>query len=368
MLRRFNPTIVMPIILMGVASCATTNYGGELQPPISQMTGTPDGPVSHVWVDTDRREVMVVAGPFHVRQTTMHGAGGVEHGEHGGHDSSMKTPLIPMVWPVDGGLRGFKLGVFSGDGTPLPRTLIHHLNALNFDRRELVYPVPARLIAIGAETPDIKVPNSHQVVLERGDSIGWYVAWHNDTGKDIEDVYVELVLPYGELEEGRAPPITSIYLDADLKIGDQTTFDVPPGRSEKSYEFEIPTGGKLLAAAGHVHDYGVEVRLEDVETGKVLFRLKSDRDAEGKVSSVEQKIFRRFFNLFDASIALETNHMYRIVGVYDNPTGKTQTGMAQIGALFRPDDPDAWPTNDRSDPVYQLDVSGLPQLLTDHAH
>ncbi len=356
MLRRFHP-----VIFLAATACASTNYGGELEPPISRMTGTPDGPVSQVWVDTDRREVMVVAGPFHVQQTVMSEGEGAEHD---GHD---KTPLLPVVWPVDGGLRGFKLGVFSSDGTPLPRSLVHHLNVLNFDRRELVYPVPTRLIAIGSETPDIRLPSSHQVVLERGDSLGWYVAWHNDTGKDIEDAYVELVLPYGELKEGRAP-LTMVYLDADLKIGDRTSFDVPPGHSEKSFEFEVPTSGKLLAAGGHVHDYGVEVRLEDVETGKVLFRLESDRDEEGKVSSVDQKIFRRFFNLFDASIQLETNRTYRIVGVYDNPTGEIQPGMAQIGALFRPDDPADWPANDRSDPIYQLDVSGLPPHLTNHRH
>ena len=80
---------------------------------------------------------------------------------------------------------------------------------------------------------------------------------------------------------------------------------------------------------------------------------------------MEQKIFRRFFNLFDASIELKTNHTYRIVGVYDNPTGETQPGMAQIAALFRPAD---WPANDRSDPVYQLDLSGLPQPLINHRH
>ena len=113
MFRRFNP-----IILLAVASCVTTNYGGELQPSFSQMTGTPDQPESHVRVDADRREVVVVAGPFHVQQTVMNEAGGMDHGGHGGHDSSMKTPLVPVVWPVDGGLRGFKLGVFSGDGTP----------------------------------------------------------------------------------------------------------------------------------------------------------------------------------------------------------------------------------------------------------
>ncbi len=364
MFRRFNP-----LILLAVASCATTSYGGQLQPPFSQMTGTLEAPESHVRVDTERREVVMVAGPFHVQQTMTSAGEGMEQGGHGGHDDSMKTPLIPVVWPVDGGLRGFKLGVFSGDGTPLPRDLIHHLNTLNFDRRELLYPVPARIIAIGSETPDIKVPNSHQVILERGDSLGWYIMWHNDTGRDIEDVYVELVLPYGELEEGRAP-VTTMYLDANLTVGNETSFDVPPGRSEKSYDFELPTGGRLLAAGGHLHDYGVEVRLEDVEAGRVLFRLESDMDAEGRVSSVEQKIFRRFFKLFDASLELKPNHTYRIVGVYDNPTGETipMGGMAQIGALFRPDDPDLWPVNDPSDPAYQLDLSGLPESLADHLH
>lgn len=126
--------------------------------------------------------------------------------------------------------------------------------------------MPARLIAIDSETLDIKVPNSYQVILERGDRLGWYIMWHNDTGRDIEHVYVE--------------------------------------------------------------------------AGKVLSRLESDMDAEGMVSSVEQKIFRRFFKLFDAILELKPNHTYRIVGVYDNPTGETipMGGMAQIGALFRPDD------------------------------
>ena len=178
--------------------------------------------------------------------------------------------------------------------------------------------MPTRLIAIGPDTPDTKVPNSYQVALERGDNLGWYIMWNNDTGQPIEDVYVELVLPYGELDEEVAT-ITSLYLDTNLYIGNETSFDVPPGHFEKSYEFELPTGGQLL---------------------------------------------------FDDSIELKPNHKYRIVGVYDNPTGETLLGggMAQIGGLFRPHDPAAWPENDPSDPLYQLDLSGLPEPLKDHAH
>lgn len=180
---------------------------------------------------------------------------------------------------------------------------------------------------------------------------------------------MELVLPYGEVEEGQAP-LVPVYLDTNLEVGHETSFDVPPGLSERSYEFELPTSGRVLAAGGHVHDYGVEVRLEDVASGKVLFRLRSERDAERRVTAVEQKIFRRFFNLFDASIELTANHTYRIVGVYDNPTGQTipSGGMAQIGALFRPDDVSEWPVNDGSDPLYQLDLSGLPAPLANRRH
>lgn len=352
MSRRF-----LPLVLLAVSSCVSAGFPGELEVPHAQMTGAPGEPESHVWVDQARREVRVVAGPFHVHAMTMDHHGDMEH------DPSMRTPLVPFLWPVADGLRGFKLGLFTSDGTRLPRSLLHHLNLLNFDRRELLYPVPARILAIGADTRDAQVPNSYQVRLERGDSLGWYIMWNNETGQDIDGVYVELVLAYGELHGGQAP-LTTLYIDTNLTVGNPTSFDVPPGRSEKSYEWESPVGGDLLAAGGHMHEYGVEVRLEDVEAQKVLFRLKSHEGENGE-AWVEQKIFRKFFNLFDASIELKAHHRYRIVGVYDNPTGDTirMGGMAQIGGLFRPHDWTAWPKNDRGDELYQLDESGMPRPL-----
>jgi hypothetical protein len=42
--------------------------------------------------------------------------------------------------------------------------------------------------------------------------------------------------------------------------------------------------------------------------------------------------------------------------------------MAQIGALFRPDDLADWPSNDPSDPFYQVDLLGLSQPLINHVH
>lgn len=329
------------------------------------MNFTAEAPGVRSWVDRDREEVVMVAGPFTVPGGPMSHGSAMQHGGHGAQDEAMKTPLVPLEWPVEGGLRGFRLRLFQSDGTRLPRDLIHHMNALHFDRRELLYPVATRLVAVGSETPDIFLPESHQILMAPGDSIGWYIMWHNETGRAIEDVYVELALPYGGPPTPDRTPLTSLYLDTNLTVGEETSFDVPPGHFEKTYEFEVPTGGTILAAGGHVHDYGVEVRLEDAETDRVLFRLTSERDEEGRVSSVEQKIFRRFFGLFESGVRLESGRRYRVVGVYENPTGETipQGGMAQIGGLFRPDEPDAWPVVDRTDARYRLDRAGIPEPL-----
>ncbi|MDT8341087.1 MAG: hypothetical protein RQ751_06205 [Longimicrobiales bacterium] len=359
--------LFLPLLLLP-GGCVGTRYAVESEPPLAQMTSDAAEPGVHTRVDSERNEVVMVAGPFTIPAGTMDHGSGASHGGHGAHMEGMKTPLVPLVWPVDGGLRGFRLGLFRPDGTRLPRDLIHHMNALHFDRRELIYPVATRLIAVGSETPDILLPESHQVRMARGDSVGWYIMWNNETGRAIEDVYVELALPYGEAPEPGHTPLTTLYFDTNLTVGEETSFDVPPGRSEKAHEFRVPVGGTILAAGGHVHDYGVEVRLEEVETGRVLFRLESDRDGEGRVSSVEQKIFRSFFGLFESGIRLEPGRSYRVVGVYDNPTGETipMGGMAQIGGLFRPDTPARWPATDRTDAGYRLDRTGIPAPLHGH--
>jgi hypothetical protein len=354
MLRRCSPSLLL--VAFVASSCVSTSFPGDLAPPRAQMTGAPGRPVSHTWVDTTSHEVRVVAGPFRIAPMMMHGHGAMEQG------SMMTTPLIPLVWPVAKGLKGFKMRLFTREGQELPRTLLHHLNLLDFGRRDLLYPVPARVFAVGADTKDVMVPDSYSVRVQQGDSLAWYIMWSNDEPTAIEGVYVELVLAYSDVDGAHAP-MTTLYIDTNLNVGNPTSFDVPPGRSEKSYEWEPAVGGALLAAGGHMHEYGVEVRLEDAETNKVLFRLKSH--TENGEAWVDQKVFRRFFNLFDASIKLKAHHRYRIVGVYDNPTGDTipAGGMAQIGGLFKPDNWDQWPANDPADSLYQLDVSGMPRPL-----
>jgi hypothetical protein len=148
-----------------------------------------------------------------------------------------------------------------------------------------------------------------------------------------------------------------IYMDVNLTVGGSNTFDVPPGKSSKSYEFTLPVGGRLLGVGGHMHDYGVGVRLEDAETGKVVTRVTATRDSAGKVL----KMSRKLYGVSGEGLKLKGNHRYRVVGDYDNPTNETKVkgAMAHMVGLFVPDDMSKWPRIDLNDPTYQRDLASL---------
>jgi hypothetical protein len=210
----------------------------------------------------------------------------------------------------------------------------------------------------GTETDDVSVPKTIGVPLTPGMKLGMYVAWHNDTGKDLEGVYLKVTMLWTPKNQN-PQPVNSlpIYMDVNLTVGGSNTFDVPPGKSEKAHEFTLPVSGRLLGVGGHLHDYGVRVRLEDAETGKVLTTVVARRDSTGKVT----KIGRKLFGVSGDGLKMKANHRYRVVGEYENPTGKTlvKGAMAHMAGLFVPDDLSEWPAIDPADPEYQRDLASL---------
>ncbi|MBA3894248.1 MAG: hypothetical protein H0X69_11240 [Gemmatimonadales bacterium] len=310
-------------------------------------------PTVTVSVDSSRKELVILAGPFDLPNMPP-----ME--DHGMMDLGMShdTPIQRFEWPIDGWLRGFELELVDRGGKPVPREVIHHMIMVNFSRRQLVYPASERLMGAGTETEDIKVPKTIGVPMKPGMKLGMYVAWHNDTGEDFHGVQMKLKMLWTPKNQN-PPPVNAlpIYMDVNLTVGGSNTFDVPPGRSEKAHEFTLPVGGRLLGIGGHLHDYGVRVRLEDAETGKVLTVVEATRDSAGKVT----KVGRRLFGVSGEGLKLKGNHRYRVVGEYDNPTGRTliKGAMAHMAGLFSPDDMSKWPTIDQANPAYQRDMASL---------
>ncbi len=308
-------------------------------------------PVLTVSVDSVHHRVIVSAGPFDLPNMPADMAE-MHHGS---------PQVFRFRWPVTGGMQGFDVEMRDAAGNPLPREIVHHLIGVNFDRRQLVYHAVERLFGWGSETDPVMLPNGVAVPLEQGEHLGVYTMWHNDTGKDITGAYLRVILPY--IPGKKYIPVFPLYVDVNNVIGGVTTFDIPPGKSTRSYEFEFPISGKLIGVGGHLHDYGVAVSLQDAQTGKTLVRLKAQRDKDGHVSHVGRFIW----GFHDSAMPIEAHHKYRVVAEYDNQSGETITAgaMGHINGAFSPDDPSEWPKLDRNDPAVQRDIAALPSAGTD---
>src|SRR6266540_2353633 len=154
-------------------------------------------PQMRMRIDSARHEVVVLAGPFRVPPSPPE----MDHMmmmDGSDHDMDMDMPLTPVqtfTWPVTGWMHGFKVELLDGDGRVLPQRLMHHLIAVNFSRRQFIYPAVERLMGVGEESDhDVSIPKSIGVPLVPGQEIGVYVMWNNQTGADLPAVYYRLTL------------------------------------------------------------------------------------------------------------------------------------------------------------------------------
>jgi hypothetical protein len=306
-----------------------------------------------VTVDSAHHVVRVKAGPFFLpNMPHMEDHGMMDMG------SGAMTPVYHFTWPVEGWLRGFDSGVEDSLGHPLPKKLMHHMIGVNYSRRQAIYPAAERLFGAGAETADATIPATIGVPMKPGMDLGFYIMWHNESGADMDGVYMTIALKYSPRNQNPRPiEVLPLYMDVNLTVGGSNTFDVPPGRSEKSHDFVFPLDGRLLGYGGHLHDYGVGVRLIDTQTGKVVAQVHSQRHKDGTIIGVS----RSLPGVRGQGVRLHAGRTYRIIASYDNPTGRLlhNGAMAHITGIFAPDNPADWPRIDESDPQYQLDLASL---------
>ena len=320
---------------------------------LAGLDETPPAPTVRVTVDSSRHELIVTSGPFDLPNMPP-----ME--DHAMMDLGMShdTRLQRFEWPVNGWFRGFRVELVDRHGRAVPPHVMHHMIMVNFSRRQLLYSAAERLMGTGTETGEVTVPKTIGVPMKPGMQLGMYIAWHNDTGQDLEGVHLKLIMLWTPKNQNPQPVnALPIYMDVNLTVGGTNTFDVPAGKSSKAYEFTLPVGGRLLGVGGHMHDYGSGVRLEDAETGKVLTRVKAERDAQGKLV----KVSRKLFGVSGQGLRLKPRHRYRVVGEYDNPTGELRVkgAMASMVGLFVPEDMNRWPAIDPWDPTYQRDLASL---------
>ncbi len=304
-----------------------------------------DSAAVHTRVDSARREIVITVNSISIPAA-----------EAGGHHGP--EVRLPVEWPVKGWMRGWHIDVLDSAGNVLPREMLHHAGVVNLDRRQLAYPVPERLVASGAETKPVLLPASMGVPMTPDQHLVLFYMLTNHTATPVGGATLRVTINYTPDRENGPRNVMPFIVDAFVgQNGGDRSFDLQPGLTETSAEFTIATGGHLRALGAHLHDFAVEIRLEDVATNKVLARLKTKRDSTGKVLSVASTKFL----LKWGGLKLKPDHKYRVVGVYDNPTCGVipQGAMAVLVGVFIPDDMSKWPAVNRLDPLYAEDYAQL---------
>jgi hypothetical protein len=300
-------------------------------------------PAARITADPRRREVTIELPAVDL-------PAGVA-GHHGA-----ELPAAAGELPVDGAIFGFRAEVVDADGHLLPSELIHHFNVMDPEGRELFLPISRRILAIGKETGAVRLPwFLVGARIHAGERVLANAMLHNPTGQEYRGVRVRMVVSY--TPSGRPWPILRGFpwqLDVAFPVGDKS-FDLPPGRSERTYEGSPAVPGNLVVIGGHLHEYGRFIEVSDATTGKRIWYGEPTRTADGKEGAIP---IGKLYGLTHVGVHITPEHRYRIRVVYDNPTGEVVRagGMGVVAGLFIPDRGTVWPSADPTDTLYQQDL------------
>lgn len=266
----------------------------------------------------------------------------------------LRTPVQLVELPIRGWLHGFTWEIRDGEGRALPDELLHHVNFIDPDARELFAPIPRRVLAAGRETKKQEMPGILGYPLEADTRLLVSAMFANPTGRGVSEAYLHVRLLYSEEDDHLIDPrpVYPFYLDVMGPVGPKE-FDVPPGRKVVSWEGSPAIPGRMLAIGGHLHDYADSLRFIDVTEDEVVWEATPTVNEEGRVTGVPtSKLWWR------GGVKVEPDHTYRIEVVYRNPLDRPapDRGMGAIGGILLASGDAEWPPLDRRERAYAADL------------
>jgi hypothetical protein len=123
--------------------------------------------------------------------------------------------------------------------------------------------VGERFFAAGDERTAIAFPSGY------GYRLRWYDSWNllvdlMNHSADAKAVYLKITYTYRSSAEA-VKRLKPVWLDID-QCGD-STYSIPTGFSDAHWGWNVNVAGKVVAAIGHVHGYGVAVEATNESRG-----------------------------------------------------------------------------------------------------
>ncbi|MDH3297709.1 MAG: hypothetical protein OEM96_05480 [Gemmatimonadota bacterium] len=279
----------------------------------------------------------------------------------------LRLPIQLAAFPVDGWIHGFEVAMVDGEGNELPMDLLHHVNFIDPDKRELFSSIARRVMAAGRETLHEQLPRLIGYPVSDGDRMLIASMFANTLGQDYPDAHLLVRFQYTTEADGFFQPrnVYPFYLDVMGPIGGKD-FPVPPGKTVQYWEGQPAVDGRILGIGGHLHDHASKLSLLDMTTGKTVWETGPERNAEGRVTGVPSGSF-----MWTLGRKIFADHTYRISVEYDNPLDvpAPDGGMGAIGGVVWVGKNTAWPEFDRGDDMYVADLINTLQAPANlHGH
>ncbi|MFQ5528994.1 MAG: hypothetical protein ACE5FP_01465 [Gemmatimonadota bacterium] len=266
----------------------------------------------------------------------------------------LRLPIQLAVFPVDGWIHGFEATMLDGQGNEIPMDLLHHVNVIDPDKRELFSSIARRVMAAGRETTEERIPRLIGYPISDGDRMLIASMFANPLDRDFPDAHLVVRFHYSTESDGFLQPrdVYPFYLDVMGPIGGKD-FPVAPGKTVRHWEGKPAVDGRILGIGGHLHDHASKLTLVDMTTGKTVWETEPERNAEGRVTGVPSGSF-----MWTLGRKIFADHTYRISVEYDNPLDvpAADGGMGAIGGVVWVGTRTKWPEFDRSDDLYVADM------------
>lgn len=343
--------VTPPVVAQEATSPATTMAEAQVSTP-------PPLPVDRsslvdVRTRADARVVEFTIGPVELDP-------GMEH---------LRLPIQMAEFPIDGWIHGFEVEMVDSSGEPIPMDLLHHVNFIDPDKRELFSPISRRVMAAGRETMRERLPRVIGYPIARGDRMLIAAMLANPLDQDFADANLIVRFFYSDESDGFIQPrnVFPFYLDVMGPVGAKD-FMVPPGRSVTSWEGSPAVEGRILGIGGHLHDYATRLALIDVTADEVLWEVEPEGTPGGRVTGVPSDHF-----LWTLGKKIFPDRVYRIEVEYDNPLDRPAPdgGMGAIGGVVWIAEHADWPAFDRQNEAYLADLTNTlraPERLQGHGH
>jgi hypothetical protein len=258
------------------------------------------------------------------------------------HTSHMMMPQPPdLEWqiPIDGWLLAYTPSLVDENGKSVPGVVLHHTAFWNENRADFLCPnKEEHIFGAGGEMTQWMLVPGYGYRVQMGDTIRVETMVHNPTDTSYEKTYLLVTIPYqrGAGGAGAAAALKNVYPAwMDVASCGNSGYDLPAGRSEKIGTVAVKYNGALLGVGGHMHDYGMQVVLEDTTRKETVAALDAVLDAQGHLQGMPVKTF---FETGGYKFAAG-DHL-KISATYYNPTGKLlrDGAMGIVVGYFAPAD------------------------------